>query len=679
MHKLYKLVIFTSLLLTIFISNNSDAISQNLLISQVKVGDSTTSRLIEMYNNSDSPYEVSGLCIYYSTPKNAIPYVSVGCFNDPNPAVHMFVRARSFLLAASIQTGIPADMILVPGLGTGASGHVYLMDKLGKEIDRVGWGEAINAEGLSPVPIDSTRVIERRKDEVTGALIDTDNNQNDFINSSLRQKYQYGALYDVIDVCKNIEGIQETVPTDFTVDGNGGCNPPPVDICSNIDGMQVTVPSGYAANLNGECQIDSCQNIDGLQQTIPDGMELNNAGNCIVHDECSNIPDIQTKLPDGYEVDSSGNCNPIPVDVCNNLDGVQQGLPEGMEFDVNGGCVVIVDKCSNLDDFQTVVPNGFLKGDNDICSLGLLPLQITELLPNAVGSDDGNEFIELYNPNKTDINLSSYIFYVGGNYTHAYSFPIGSYIKTGEYKAFLNDGIKFTLVNTTSSVHLFGIDNLLIDETQIYNDPPDGMAWALIDNTWQYTNQPTPNEANKVSLVEPEPIIKEENNDPGTVSNLMPCASNQYRSPETNRCRLIVAVSSSLTPCKDGQYRSEETNRCRSIASDVADLTACAEGQERNPETNRCRSITAVLGASDLKPCEEGQERNPETNRCRNIVSAIPVADYAPEQTFEQSNNYILWWSLAGVGAVAIIYGIWEWRQEIVKLVQKIGLLVRRK
>jgi len=651
MHKLYKFAIITSLFLAIFISKNSNAISQNLLISQIKVGDSATNRLVELYNNSDLPYEVSGLCIYYSTPKNAMPYVSIGCFNDPDPAVHIFLGPNSFALAASLQTGLPADMIIIPGLGTGASGHVYLMDGLGKEIDRVGWGDAINAEGLNPMPIDSTRVIERRKDPVTGSLIDTDDNKNDFINSSLRTKYQYGALYDVIDVCLNIEGIQEVIPTNFTIDDNGGCNPPPIDVCSNIGGMQIVMPSGYLADTNGECQIDSCQNIDGLQQTIPDG----------------------------YEVDNSGNCSPIPVDICKNIDGMQQSLPDDMEFDVNGGCVIIFDKCSNLDDFQATVPSDYFKDDKNICSLNLLPLQITELLPNAVGSDDGNEFIELFNPNETDINLSSYIFYIGNNYTHAYYFPIDLYIKAGEYKTFLNDEIKFTLVNTTSGVHLFGLDNLLINETQIYDDPPEGMAWALIDDIWQYTNQPTPNEPNKISLVEPGPIVEEENNTPEIVSNLVPCDVNQYRSPETNRCRLIVDTSSSLTPCKDGQYRSEETNRCRNIASDVADLTACAEGQERNPETNRCRSITAVLGSSDLKPCEEGQERNPETNRCRNIVSAIPTADYAPEQTFESSNNYVLWWSLAGVGAVAIIYGVWEWRQEIVKLVQKIGILLFRK
>jgi hypothetical protein len=99
----------------------------------------------------------------------------------------------------------------------------------------------------------------------------------------------------------------------------------------------------------------------------------------------------------------------------------------------------------------------------------------------------------------------------------------------------------------------------------------------------------------------------------------------------------------------------------------------CAEGQERNPETNRCRTVSAVLGATDLAPCKTGQERNPDTNRCRNIVSTIPQAEYAPIQTSEPTNNYIGWWSLAGVGVAAVVYGVWEWRQEIRNIISKLG------
>jgi hypothetical protein len=554
MYKLYVFVLVLSvILLTLFVTQPIYAISQNVVISQIKVGNSSVSRLVEIYNNSNTSVDINGWCLKYSSPSNTSPYTNLGCFVNSDSSVHMFIGAGSYALLASTQTGLSADIILSEGLGSGTSGHVYLTDNQGIEVDRVGWGTAVNAE-TKPVVLDSTKVIERKRDVGLNKLIDTDNNESDFVVSTLRTTYQYGAIYEVVDVCGN---------------------------------------------------------IDGLQEIMPDGMESNGSGGCVAHDECSNLPDIQTIIPDGYK-----------------------------------------------------------RGDENICMLDLMPLKISELMPNAIGTDGGNEFIEIFNPNNTAIDLTNYVLYVGANNTK-YNFPVGSHIDAGKYLTFSNDEIKFTLLNTTGNVMLRSVDDTLIDETPVYDNPGDGMAWALIDNVWQYTDQPTPGSPNVSSSVEID-------SDVVLTSNLAPCADNQYRSPETNRCRLIVTSTSILAPCKDGQYRSEETNRCRSIASDSAALTPCDEGQERNPATNRCRSTTAVLAASSLVPCKEGQERNPETNRCRNIASAMPLAEYKPEQTNQSVNNYIIWWSLAAVLLVAIIYGIWEWRHEVVGLFRKIKIKVFR-
>jgi len=554
MHKLYILfLVVFSITLSMINAQSLHATSSNIVISQIKVGNSSSSRLIEIYNNSKTSIDISGWCLKYSSPSNTTPYTNLGCFIGLNPSIHVYISPGSFALLASVQMGISADVTLTEGLGSGTSGHVYLIDNIGNEVDRVGWGAALNAEG-KPIILDSTKVIERRRDITTNILIDTDNNESDFVVSTLRSIYQYGAIYEVIDVCNN---------------------------------------------------------IDSLQEVLPDGMESDGIGGCVAHDECSNLLNVQILVPDGYK-----------------------------------------------------------RGTENNCILNLLPLKITELLPNPVGIDEGNEFIELYNPNISDISLENYIFYVG-TYATKYNFPSNSIIGAGQYIVFSNDNIKFTLLNTTSSVTLSSADGTLTDETPVYINSSDGMSWALVDNIWQYTNQLTPGRANIASSIELDDGLT-------PTSNLAPCAANQYRSTETNRCRLIITSTSSLTPCKDGQYRSEETNRCRSIVSDSIALSACDEGQERNPATNRCRSISAVLGVSSLSPCKAGQERNPATNRCRNVASAIPTAEYKPEQTNESTNNYIIWWSLAAVLLVAIIYGIWEWRQEIVGLFRKIKIKVIR-
>ena len=382
-----------------------------------------------------------------------------------------------------------------------------------------------------------------------------------------------------------------------------------------------------------------------------------------LQDTDNNLNDFELALP--RTLYSYGSIYDVQ-DLCSNLGGIQEDLPEGYVSDESGTCSVpVVDVCLNLPNVQSEIPEGYKFIDNGDCIFDLLSLKITELLPNKAGTDNGNEFIEIYNPNSIDVDLANYVLYIGAAGTAFYHFPAGSHIGPGQYMVFSNVDIKFTLSNTTSSVRLKSADNYPIDETSIYVDAKDDMAWALIDNTWQYTNRPTPGSKNLLSLV----IVKDK---PVATSSLQPCAANQYRDPKTNRCRLIVTSSSTLTPCKEGQYRSKETNRCRSIASDISSLMPCAEGQERNPATNRCRSISVSLGNSELVPCKEGQERNPETNRCRNIV-AMSQAEYAPDQTIESSNNDVFWWTLAGVGFVAISYGVWEWRTEMLRFFKKLA------
>lgn len=242
-----------------------------------------------------------------------------------------------------------------------------------------------------------------------------------------------------------------------------------------------------------------------------------------------------------------------------------------------------------------------------------------------------------------------------------YSFPSGSIVPAGGYITFTDDDIAFTLVNTTSHVSLMSADGQLIDDAPTYIDPFEGTVWELYGGSWQYSDQPTMSADNLPSL--PPEIIED------GVSGLKPCAANQYRNPETNRCRLIVTIGSTLVPCKDGQYRSEETNRCRSLGSDIASLVPCAEGQERNPATNRCR--TSLLAASSLAPCKENQERNPDTNRCRNVAK-ITTADYAPEPVKKADDGSVGLIALAAVLAVALGYAIWEWRVELSRLFMKL-------
>jgi hypothetical protein len=275
---------------------------------------------------------------------------------------------------------------------------------------------------------------------------------------------------------------------------------------------------------------------------------------------------------------------------------------------------------------------------------------VNELLPDAEGSDAGNEFVELYNPTTTDINLADYKVRVGPNLEKIISFPAGAIVPSLGYASFSNSQMAYTLVNTTSSVQLEH-KGQLIGQPVTYANPATGASWALIAGNWEYTTTPTPGTMNQASSVSVNSANSANSADASDDASavLKPCAANQYRSLETNRCRLIAtSTTATVTPCKVGQYRNPETNRCRSVAADTPTATECKIGQERNPETNRCRNVTKMI-----------------------------TADYGVKGATTQSIGvaWYAWLGIAGVVVIILGYAIWEWRSELKTLLT----IVRRK
>ena len=268
-----------------------------------------------------------------------------------------------------------------------------------------------------------------------------------------------------------------------------------------------------------------------------------------------------------------------------------------------------------------------------------MPAVITELLPNPAGSDTGNEFIEIYNPNEAvDISLKGYQLRVGPSLDKL--IVLSDYIlKPGEYKVFTNKDLPYSLLNSSSRVSLATKEGKVSEEVVSYSLPPDSEAWALIDDTWQYTNQPTPGSLNLLSAItdDSEAMV--------ATTAQKPCAANQYRSAETGRCRL----NSSSTPSSPA---------------------ACKVGQIRNVETNRCRNIPATVTTG----CKEGQEKNPETNRCRT-VKKLSSANYGVKGAASQQQSGMGWYIWAAIGGIVLLilgYGVWEWREELKKLLETV-------
>lgn len=344
----------------------------------------------------------------------------------------------------------------------------------------------------------------------------------------------------------------------------------------------------------------------------------------------------------------------IIADTCPNIDGLQVEIPIGFMKNLDGECYE--DVCDNIAGLQDTTPNGYYKDGIDCY---MITIYLSELLPNSSGSDTGKEFVEIYNPTQHTTNLNAYKLQFGSKTVLLPDIQIApaSYVALSD----LQTGI--TLTNASGTLKLFGPDSVQID-IAAYQDARDDESWALINNTWQYTDNPSPNLAN----IPMTAVISEgETTDDTTVST---CPAGKYRNPLTGRCKKYE-TESTPTPCNPDQERNPETGRCRSIFSNTTSLTPCKVGQERNPETNRCRSV-ASTSAKALTPCKAGQERNPDTNRCRKSIESIKLDSIKDSPALMKSDGF--GWLLAG-GAMASLggYGVWEWRREITSGLQKVA------
>lgn len=377
-----------------------------------------------------------------------------------------------------------------------------------------------------------------------------------------------------------------------------------------------------------------------------------------VVDVCPNIADVQTIMPNGYLLDGNGNCQ---ADSCLNVVGLQTSVPDNYDADGSGNCYPH-DECDNLTGVQVIIPMNMVRSGVNNCVWDIVPIVLNELLPNAVGTDTGNEFVEIYNPTDRTIDLSLYSIVVGTASDRAYAFPVGATIAPGEYRVFSDSIMKFTLVNTTGRVILKAIDDSILSDSGIYENAAEGESWALINGAWQYTNRPTPNSENTPSILQTDSQID------ATDSSPVPCPSGKYRNPLTNRCRSITNDASVLASCDTDEYRNPETGRCKKI--DATALTPCRDGQYRSEETNRCRNIISTISR---KPCKDNQYRSEETGRCRNLpINQVPDASFGIQKIGDTPVSFIGWGALGGAFSVAGAYGVWEWRQELRRLVNRI-------
>lgn len=141
---------------------------------------------------------------------------------------------------------------------------------------------------------------------------------------------------------------------------------------------------------------------------------------------------------------------------------------------------------------------------------GLVPLTITELLPNpaAPQTDEVNEYIELHNPNDKPFNLKGYTLETGETTLHDFTFTSDTLVEPNSYQSFYSAETGLSLSNTGGQARLLDTSGTKLSETAVYTAANDGMAWALdaLDGSWKWTNAITPGAENLITA--PAVVVK---------------------------------------------------------------------------------------------------------------------------------------------------------------------------
>jgi len=125
---------------------------------------------------------------------------------------------------------------------------------------------------------------------------------------------------------------------------------------------------------------------------------------------------------------------------------------------------------------------------------------INELLPAPAGDDKELEWVELFNPEKRDINLGGWQLTDIKTY---YQFPADKIIKANNYLVIKRKESKIVLNDSGDKLFLIDPNKKIINGVE-YQSAKNDLAFARLDNHWTWTEKPTPDKKNEFIITEAE-------------------------------------------------------------------------------------------------------------------------------------------------------------------------------
>lgn len=199
--------------------------------------------------------------------------------------------------------------------------------------------------------------------------------------------------------------------------------------------------------------------------------------------------------------------------------------------------------------------------------IGLKAPAITELLPNpdGTGTDETDEFIELYNPNGKPFDLSGFSLQTGTTRKHTYVFPKDFSLPPQSFKVFYSKTTDLSLSNTTGQARLLDPSGGSVSDAAEYEKAKDGITWALAKGKWYWTTKPTPGKPNVIKDPDakdsPNTAVRGRSGSSTDSSTDRPAAAEADARSTPIHTRALVLIASLALLYGAYEYRADLANR----------------------------------------------------------------------------------------------------------------------
>lgn len=119
----------------------------------------------------------------------------------------------------------------------------------------------------------------------------------------------------------------------------------------------------------------------------------------------------------------------------------------------------------------------------------------SELMPSPEGADETNEWIELFNSNNSDVDLSGWKIQDTDGSLTTYVFPVNIKISAGEYLTIKRPETKIALNNEGDGLNLMAPDGKIMDSV-FYKNAPKNQSYGKINSEWTWGSILTPGKLN---------------------------------------------------------------------------------------------------------------------------------------------------------------------------------------